>query len=68
MVIQLKKFLEKHVSISNPDNLNGEIKKLIEMIKQGEKIHNYETSRLKKGWTIIYVSLTLSPIFDALES
>ena len=38
------------------------------MIKQGEKIQNYETSRLRKDGTIIDVSITLSPVFDTLES
>jgi len=34
------------------------------MIKQGEKIRQYETSRLRKDGTIIDVSMTLSPVFD----
>ena len=55
----------KNVSILEPDNLKGEIKQLIEKIKQGERIHHYETLRLKKDGTIINVSVTLSPVFDA---
>ena len=54
----------KNVSILEPDNLKGEIKKLSEKIKQGEKIQHYETLRLKKDGTIINVSITLSPVFD----
>ena len=50
MVIQLKKFLGKNVSILEPAHLKGETKQLIEKIKQGEKIQHYETSRLRKGW------------------
>ena len=34
------------------------------MIKQGKRVHQYETSRLRKEGTIIYVSMTLSPVFD----
>ena len=59
-----KKILGKNASILAPDNLKDEIKKLIDRIKQGIKIKNYETSRLKKDGTLITVSITLSPIFD----
>jgi PAS domain S-box-containing protein len=34
------------------------------MVIQGEKIHQYETSRLRKDGILINVSITLSPIFD----
>ena len=60
-----EEILGKNVSILEPDNLKGEIKQLIEKIKQGEKIQHYETLRLKKDGTIINVSITLSPVFDA---
>ncbi len=65
MVIQLRKFWENTVSILEPDNLKGEIKQLVERIKQGKGIHHYETLRLKKDGTTINMSVTLSPIFDA---
>jgi len=57
--------LGKNFSILEPDNLKGEIKQFSEKIKMGEKIEHYETSRLKKDGTIINVSVTLSPVFDA---
>lgn len=60
-----EEILGKNISIVEPENLKGEIKKFSEMIKQGEKIQRYETLRLKKDGTIINVSVTLSPIFDA---
>ncbi len=60
-----EEILGKNISIVEPDNLKGEIKRFSEMIKQGKKIQRYETSRLKKDGTIINVSVTLSPIFDA---
>ena len=53
------------VSILEPDNLKGEIKKLIEKTKQEEQIQHYETLRLKKDGTIINTSVTISPVFDA---
>ena len=60
-----EEILGKNISILEPDNLKGEIKQLIEKIKQGKKIQHYETLRLKKDGTIINVSITLSPVFDA---
>ncbi len=57
--------LGKPISILEPSILIGEIERLNEMTKRGEKIHNYETSRLRKNGKIINVSITLSPIFDS---
>jgi len=45
-------------------HLDKETKKLSELIKQGKKIHHYETLRLRKDGKIIHVSITLSPVFD----
>ena len=58
--------LGKHISILEPDNLKGEIKQLVEKIKQGKEIQHYETLRLKKDGTTINVSVTLSPVFDSI--
>jgi len=60
-----EEILGKSVSIPAPDNLKDETKKLIEKVKLGEKIQHYRTSRLTKGGKLIYVSIALSPIFDA---
>ncbi len=57
--------LGKNISIFEPDNTKGEIKNLVEKIKQGERVQHYETLRMKKDGTIINVSVTLSPVFDA---
>jgi PAS domain S-box-containing protein len=57
--------LGKNISVLEPGNRKGEIKQLIERIKQGEGIHHYETLRLRKDSTAINISVTLSPIFDA---
>ena len=59
-----KEILGKNVSILEPDNLNGEIKKIIEKVKHGEKVHHYRTLRLKKDGTTTNVSITYSPVFD----
>jgi len=60
-----EEILGKNVSILEPDNLKGEIKQLIEKIKQKEKIRHYKTLQLKKDGTLINASITLSPVFDA---
>src|SRR5665647_1424683 len=57
--------LGKPMSILEPDNLKGEVKRLAKKIKRGERIRHYETLRLKKDGTIINVSITLSPVFNA---
>ncbi len=57
--------LRKPISILEPSILVEEAEELAELIKQGDKIHNYETLRLRKDGRIINVSLTLSPVFDA---
>jgi hypothetical protein len=45
--------------------LKGEVRELVEKIKQGRKIRHYDTLRLKKDGTLINASITLSPIFNA---
>uniref|UniRef100_UPI0025F79922 PAS domain S-box protein n=1 Tax=Methanosarcina sp. UBA5 TaxID=1915593 RepID=UPI0025F79922 len=57
--------LGENISILEPGNTKGETKNLIEKIKRGERVHHYETLRMKKDGTIINVSVTLSPVFNA---
>ncbi len=60
-----EEILGKSVSIVAPEHLKNETKKLIEKVKLGEKIRHHVTSRLRKGGKLIYVSIALSPVFDA---
>lgn len=60
-----KEVIGKNISILAPKHLKKEISELIDKIKHDKKIQRYETLRLKKDGTLINVSLTLSPIFDA---
>lgn len=60
-----KEILGKPVSILEPPILMEETKELAELIQQGDRIHHYETLRLRKDGRIINVSLTLSPVYDA---
>ncbi len=60
--------LGKPISILEPPILVEETKELVELIKQKDRIHHYETLRLRKDGKIVNVSLTLSPILDASEN
>ncbi len=60
----VEEVLGKSVSILDPSLLHDETKKLTEMVIRGEKVHQYETLRLRKDGKTIYVSIVLSPVFD----
>ena len=59
-----EEILGKSISILEPPQLRGDTEKIIEKIKQGQKIDHYETLRSRKDGTLINVSVTLSPVFD----
>jgi len=59
-----EEILGKPATVLIPCSLGNETQKITEMVKQGEKVRQYETSRLKKDGKVIDVSMTLSPIFD----
>ncbi len=59
-----EEILGKPISILAPPHLEEETRELVERVKQGKKIQQYETLRLRKDGKIINVSITLSPIFD----
>jgi PAS domain S-box-containing protein len=60
-----QEIMGKPISILEPPQLRRETKKLINKIKNGEKVDHYETLRLKKDGELINVSVTLSPVFSA---
>lgn len=53
------------VSILVPPDRSHEIPEILNKVRQGERISNYETVRTAKDGRRIHVSLTLSPIRDA---
>ncbi len=59
-----EEILGKPISILAPPHLEEETRELIERVKKGERIQQYETLRLRKDGKIINVSITLSPVFD----
>jgi len=59
-----EEILGKPISTLAPPHLDKETTKRIEIIKQGDNVHQYETSRLRKDGKTINVSITLSPVLD----
>jgi PAS domain S-box-containing protein len=59
-----KEIIGKPISILAPYILAEETKNLAELVKQGKRVQQYETLRLRKDGTVINVSITLSLIFD----
>src|SRR5713226_1031294 len=48
-----------------PPERAGEVSAILEQLKRGEHVENYETVRLRKDGTRIEVSLNISPMPDA---
>jgi len=53
------------ITMIAPPDRSDEIPNLLQRLKQGETIENFETKRVRKDSQIIDVSLTVSPIFEA---
>ncbi|MGA9355026.1 MAG: PAS domain S-box protein, partial [Terriglobales bacterium] len=53
------------ISIIAPAGHFQEMQRIIEELKSGHLIKNFETVRLAKNGRIIYVSLTVSPVLDS---
>ena len=56
----------KHYSFLIPPEDTNEVANVFEKIMSGENITNYETVRIKKGGEKVFVSLTMSPLKDAV--
>ncbi len=48
-----------------PPGREDEISRILDRIRRGEKIENYETLRRTKSGRVIHVALTVSPLYDA---
>lgn len=55
----------RHVSILAPKGRENESMGLIKKVANGEKIEHLESIRIKKDGRPVYLSLTISPIYDA---
>ena len=59
-----EEIIGKNISIVEPDDLKGEIKRFSEKVKKGES-QRYEALRLKKDGTLVNISAILSPVYNA---
>ncbi|WP_395022338.1 PAS domain S-box protein [Dongia sp.] len=57
--------LGKSVSILLPGDHAGETERILERIRQGERVEHFETQRRRKDGSVIEVSVTVSPVWDA---
>jgi diguanylate cyclase (GGDEF)-like protein/PAS domain S-box-containing protein len=59
-----EEMIGRSVSTIIPPDLPNELPRILESLKRGEKVENYETIRMKKSGERIHVSVTVSPIRD----
>ncbi len=55
----------KSITTLAPPARHAEVQELLEKIRKGGTVANYETERIRKDGALIHVALTLSPIRDA---
>ena len=55
----------QHISLIIPANRRNEETVIIERIKKGERIEQFDTVRMRKDQTPLDISLTISPVRDA---
>jgi PAS domain S-box-containing protein len=60
-----EEIMGKPVSILAPPDLSSELCHLVEQVRQGERITNYETVRMSKDGRRIAVSLSMAPLQNA---
>jgi PAS domain S-box-containing protein len=59
-----EEMIGQSISILIPDKQADEEPRILERLRRGERIHHYETKRVKKNGDIVDISLTVSPIKD----
>jgi PAS domain S-box-containing protein len=61
---QAEEVIGRHVSILAPPHLQNEPRELMDKIDRRERVDHFETARVRKDGRQIFVSLTVSPIYD----
>jgi PAS domain S-box-containing protein len=61
----VEEIVGKPISVLAPPDRYNEIPRILEKVRRGARVNNYETVRLKKDGARIDVSLTVSPIRDS---
>ncbi|MEG4205403.1 PAS domain S-box protein [Microcoleus sp. Pol7_A1] len=59
-----EEIIGQSIGILIPPNLTNEEQQILERIRQGEMIKNYETLRVRKDGKLIHISCTISPVKD----
>ena len=62
---EAQEIIGKHISLLEPPDRQGEMAGILAKIRNREPVERYETRRRRKDGSLIYVSLTVSPIHDA---
>jgi two-component system CheB/CheR fusion protein len=62
---QAAEIIGKSVSILQPSDRLGELTEMLERLRSGQKVDQFETTRVAKDGHLLTVSLTISPIWDA---
>ena len=62
---QAGEIIGQHVSLLMPRDRVNETAKILERIRNGERVDHYETTRRTKDGAAIAISLTVSPIHDS---
>lgn len=57
-----EEILGKPLDLLVPPTRTGEAKRILEMVLQGERLHDVETERVRKDGRLVDVSLTLFPV------
>ena len=60
-----KEIIGKHVEILKYPEIKGRTEKIIQLLKKGKKLTNFETVRFRKDGTKIDVSISCSPVFNS---
>jgi PAS domain S-box-containing protein len=62
---EAKEILGKHISLLSPPEEKDAYNRIIEQIKRGEKVSHFETERVRKDGSRLWVSLSISPTRDS---
>lgn len=54
----------KSISVIIPDSRPNEMNEILDRLKRGERIDHFETSRVRKDGSLVYVSVSISPLRD----
>ena len=59
-----KEAVDRHITLIIPPDRRDEEATILERVKRGDHIENFETVRFRKDGTQLYISLTVSPVKD----